>query len=330
MSTATVSRSLAQNMRVHPATRAKVAKIAMEMGYQGRSRRQKKNEADESQYQIAVVLQGPGYQSSINAMKLLEGLTAEADGADVRLHIGLAPVQERAQVILPTVCTEAARCDLTILMGRHHPKMVGELVGKCPVVSATTRYANLAHDHADTADYWGLHELATRVVALGHRRLAWISESTINTGDFDEMRQAGLIQVCRRHGIEISDVQWLDGSSFDDEGNLNVARVRQALAAKTTCFICATDRVAFQILGLMRKWGIDVPGKVSVTGFDAVQNYMPSAPPKLASVDPSWIEIGRAAMSLALRRLVQPSAPHMTVTVGFRFVMGDTLGRARS
>ncbi|HEX7008593.1 MAG TPA: substrate-binding domain-containing protein, partial [Phycisphaeraceae bacterium] len=96
--------------------------------------------------------------------------------------------------------------------------------------------------------------------------------------------------------------------------------------AGTTCFVCVTDRVAFEVLARLRQWSVDVPGTVSVTGFDAVQAYMPSNPPTLTSVDPLWIEIGRAAMSLAMRRLTQPSAPQMTLTVGCRFVEGETLG----
>jgi DNA-binding LacI/PurR family transcriptional regulator len=62
-----------------------------------------------------------------------------------------------------------------------------------------------------------------------------------------------------------------------------------------------------------------------VTGFDAIQAYLPTNPPRLSTVDPLWVEIGRAAMSLAARRLTQPSAPQMTLTVSPRQVEGETL-----
>ncbi len=322
ISIATVSRSLAQDRRVHPATRAKVAQVAMELGYQGRSRRQRKDSS--RKFRIAVVLQGPGYQGSINAIKILEGLTAEADGAGARVSVGLAPQHDSSGVTLPAVCSPNS-CDLTILMGRHDPALVSELVKHCHVVSATTRYESIPHDQADTADFWGMHHLAMRVLEKGHRKLAWVPEATINTGSFEDVRRAGLMQACLKHHIQLSDVHWLDARVFDENADVNPRRIKRLLDDGVTCFVCVTDRVAFQIIGQMHRWGIDVPGRVSVTGFDAVQSYMPSAPPTLTSIDPSWVEIGRAAMSLALRRLTQPSAPHMTVTVGFRFVEGDTL-----
>jgi DNA-binding LacI/PurR family transcriptional regulator len=328
LSTATVSRSLGQSSQVHPATRAMVAKAAMELGYQGRSRRQKNRKRDGVAHRMAVVLQGVDYKSSINAVKLLEGMTAEADGAHIALHIGVSPDQSDAAIRIPEVCLAENGCDLTILMGRHHPGMVAELVKYCPVVSATLRYPGVVHDIADTADYWGLYDLTKVVLDRGHHKLAWISETTLNTGLFEGLRRAGFYEACADRGIGPADVQTLGADAFEGP-RIREDRLRRLLDAGVTCIVCVTDRVAFEAIALLNRWRVAVPNRVSVVGFDAIQSYAPApAGPRLTSVDPSWVEIGRAALSLALRRLRQPSAPQMTLTVSPRLISGETLGPA--
>lgn len=328
LSTATVSRSLGQSSQVHPATRAMVAKAAMELGYQGRSRRQKNRKRDGVAHRMAVVLQGVEYQSSINAVKLLEGLTAEADGAHIALHIGVSPEQVDDRVKIPDICSAENGCDLTILMGRHHAGMVAELVNFCPVVSATLRYPGVIHDIADTADYWGLYDLAKAVLDRGHRKLAWVSETTMNTGLFEGLRRAGFYEACADRGIAPADIATLGADAFDGP-RIRADRLRPLIDAGVTCVVCVTDRVAFEAITLLNRWNVRVPRDVSVVGFDAVQSYAPAAAgPRLTSVDPSWVEIGRAALSLAVRRLRQPSAPQMTLTVSPRLVEGETLGPA--
>ena len=71
-----------------------------------------------------------------------------------------------------------------------------------------------------------------------------------------------------------------------------------------------------------------VPQDVSVTGFDAQQGTASGR--RVASVDPHFTEMGRAAVRLATQRLTQSPAPPCTLNVRSEIVPGDTVAAPAS
>jgi DNA-binding LacI/PurR family transcriptional regulator len=69
-----------------------------------------------------------------------------------------------------------------------------------------------------------------------------------------------------------------------------------------TAVFAADDSLALGVLRALAEWGVEVPGRVSVVGFDDVPDAAHFSPP-LTTVRPDYAAIGRAALELLLARL---------------------------
>ncbi len=65
-------------------------------------------------------------------------------------------------------------------------------------------------------------------------------------------------------------------------------------------FVCATDQEALVVLDVLREAGVDVPGRVAVTGFDGVIAARLCSPP-LTTVQQPMETVGRAAVRLLVQ-----------------------------
>lgn len=83
------------------------------------------------------------------------------------------------------------------------------------------------------------------------------------------------------------------------------------LADGATAIFAANDQMAFGVLQRLHELGIDVPGQVSVVGFDDVLDADASWPP-LTTVRQAFDEVGRVAIASLLERI----ADHDRVTTG--------------
>jgi LacI family transcriptional regulator len=115
-------------------------------------------------------------------------------------------------------------------------------------------------------------QLVRHLTDRGRRRLACIScPLTVH-----ELRQQALTKEAQSAGVETMPV-CLDEADPFTAGRLGV----QKLLEKTfdsDALVCATDQIAMGALHALSEAGIDVPGKVAVTGFDdipAASQFMP-------------------------------------------------------
>lgn len=72
--------------------------------------------------------------------------------------------------------------------------------------------------------------------------------------------------------------------------------------------ICANDQMALGALNALDQAGVDVPGRVIVTGFDDIVETQNSTP-RLTTVKQPMLDLGRAAVATLVARLNKPDAP---------------------
>jgi DNA-binding GntR family transcriptional regulator/DNA-binding LacI/PurR family transcriptional regulator len=99
----------------------------------------------------------------------------------------------------------------------------------------------------------------------------------LNYGEGNQPFGIGLIQHCthinRRFGLRPDAYIALRGTAADIEESVRLREatgplVERALETKATAWVAGNDRAAFAILSLLRDRGIEVPGRVSLIGFD--------------------------------------------------------------
>jgi LacI family transcriptional regulator len=145
----------------------------------------------------------------------------------------------------------------------------------------------------------GIAAMVEALVVLGHRRIAFLAGPT--SLYVARERLAGY-----RRGLEAADIAFDERlvvrTSFDhDGGTLGVDRLL-AGAAPFSAICCANDLLALGALRRLAALGIDVPGDVSVAGFDDISTAALTAP-SLSTVRLPLREMGRFGFEHADRVL---------------------------
>jgi DNA-binding LacI/PurR family transcriptional regulator len=212
------------------------------------------------------------------AIGFLQGLTeaTEAKGYELLLLPGMRG--ERREVVSVRDAVVGAFC--LYCMSDAHPAVAAALERRLPVVivdeprSPGTFFVGID-------DREGARLAAAHVAELGHRRVALVADRLVD--DYGE-GLAGPERVahsnCKvsRERIE-GYLAGLDGSdpvpiyetlaNFPECGE-RAADELLALSPPPTAILCSTDVLALGVIDALRARGLDVPGDVSVTGFDDV------------------------------------------------------------
>jgi LacI family transcriptional regulator len=111
----------------------------------------------------------------------------------------------------------------------------------------------------------GLGELADAITAYGHRRIGAIFGPP-NTSTA-EQRERALRAALESHGLSIPGRSTVRGP-FDFGTGYEGTRTLLETDPAPTVIVCGNDVVALGSLNACRELGVDVPGQVSVVGFD--------------------------------------------------------------
>jgi DNA-binding LacI/PurR family transcriptional regulator len=148
----------------------------------------------------------------------------------------------------------------------------------------------------ELADATPIGELIGRLAEIGHRRFFHVAGSS----EFASARARAttFLRTLEELGLESTGV--FDGDWSGQSGIAAVETIR--VGEEPTAIIAANDLVATGVLRAARKRGWDVPGTVSVTGWDnaAGSEFLL---PSLTSVDVNLERVGSNAMARLIARL---------------------------
>jgi DNA-binding LacI/PurR family transcriptional regulator len=173
-------------------------------------------------------------------------------------------------------------------------------------------------------DLLGAAMLVDHLVALGHSRIAHISGGTAAGGP---SRRAGYEQQMRHHGLA-DFVTVVDGAFTQEGGRAGFEAILDS-TPDVTAVMAPNDFAALGVLEAADAAGIDVPGGLSVTGYDNIAIARMSRI-DLTTVEQPATEMGRTAVRLLRERIEdgRSSAQHMVVPP--HLVSGSTTGPPRS
>jgi len=145
----------------------------------------------------------------------------------------------------------------------------------------------------------GARLAAEHLVSLGHERIAYISGNA-DLASFAP-RLDGFVAVTRSKGIEIPP-EWIVISRFD--GTLAYEQTKTLLQGerRPAAIIAGNDTIAFRVLEAAAACGIDVPGGLSVVGFDNHPRASETLPP-LTTIHHPMKEIGAKAVECLIANL---------------------------
>ncbi len=248
------------------------------------------------------------HQSGMELIKMFEGITL--DGICIFLHGAGADVYER---LLPLAREFRAPVALLPAYEEHISPM----------------------DYVDIDIRTGLYHLMKYLLAMGHRRIAYVGPHVQECFKGDPKRITGgrwqvYSESLQQAGIPIDTSLLVEipfGSEPDDRiGRQVIDLVRQK--DPVTAIYSGNDWMARHIMHWLWQEGIRVPQDVSVTGLDDISFSQMLIPP-LTTVSGSYTKAVETVIRLMQRRLAQPDQPIQHVTVPSELIIRDTVGPAK-
>jgi LacI family transcriptional regulator len=167
---------------------------------------------------------------------------------------------------------------------------------------------------------------ATRhLLELGHRRIGFLA----GRPDLESARQReqGYRQALGAAGIGV-DPDLIRVGDYDLVTSEEPARQLLTLDDRPTAVFAANDLSAMQTLHVARTLGLDVPGDVSVVGFDNIPESALIEPP-LTTIDQSIQEMGKQAVQLLIDVIEGHTEGPRQITLPTRLVVRQSSGPPR-
>ncbi len=321
VSTATVSRCLNTPDRVIEKTRKRVMAAIDALGYTPNFGARVM--AAKRTFTIGAII--PTMENAIFA----RGLQAFQEGLHERgYNLLVASSAYQPEIEEEQIRALVARgADGLLLIGHDRDSAIYPYLERqnVPALVAWTYAANARLPSIGFDNRAAMSALTDEVLRHGHRRIGVISGTTAGN-DRARQRVEGIRDAVSAHGLDPDGLAIIE-TAYQIESGGDAFEILMEAANPPTAVICGNDVLAAGALARARVRGIDVPGDVSVTGFDDIELAM-IVHPALTTVHVPHREMGRKA-ACALVDMVEQKQAGQSVKLDTSLRLRGSLGLAR-
>ena len=333
LSRATVSRCFTNHAGINPVTRAKVFHLAAEIGYTHMPSRATSAKRKKAETVFSVLIcsdhdeyfQG-GYQSP--GKQILEGVSEYAQRHDVRVDVNLISpsVSDIEESDFTKIESLKARRSTGVLLIYPFPaNIVAQLALQFPLVSLVDQSEHQSIDCVDVDHNGGISGVIDHLFAAGHRRIGFYTRQYPNQASWSHRRHGAFLEKMARMKLPVSpdDVIGVFPSkalSVPENFGDAIARTRDGV----TAWVCAADHQAYDLIQSFESDGLQVPGDVSVAGFDGIERS--STDPNLTTVQIPFRAIGGTGAERLAARLEKRFSDRQHVYIAGEIRPGTTVG----
>lgn len=221
------------------------------------------------------------------------------------------------EVRLPAALDEVP----TVLLNCYEPAPADAASSRHTAASAGSLRDSPRRSSIVPAEVAGGHVATERLIEAGHRRIAFINGEPWMDAAQDRLkgyRRALASADIPFDAALVREGDWQVASGY--EHTLSLMRE----AAPPTAIFCANDLMAVGCLEALRQLGVEVPGQVSVMGYDDQEISQHTHPPLSTLVLPSY-EMGRLAVETLLAEARDPQVRRRRLKVEGRLVERETV-----
>lgn len=296
VSVMTVSRALSGKGYVAEATRAKVQQMAQSMGYVANvGAKAMKGGRTRVLGLLVTDFQSPVIAAIISAISRV----VKQAGLDLLVYDIATPDGDSARPeIVPLM---SSLCDglLLILPGKQAEQLAQFQRAQLPVVLVNYWRAPTPLPVVRADNYEGAYAVTQHLLELGHRRIGFV-RGTAHSGQSPE-RERGYLAALAAAGLT-PDADLIVQGDFGQRSGFEQGQGLLGLAEPPTAVFAANDLMALGVLDAARAAGLEVPGQLSVAGFDDI----PAAAvchPALTTVRQDYEQLGDSAVRLLLQHI---------------------------
>ena len=326
VSTASVSRALANEKGVGPEVIERVRRSAAALGYRpNRAARALRRQRADAIGLVVSDVENPFFASVARAV---EGVATARSHAVLLCNTDESPEIERRHVDLMMGESVAG---VIAVPSREEPGPLLELRdAEIPTVVLDRRVRGDLFDTVLVDHRAGARAMVEHLIEHGHDHVGAISVATPATSGRDRM--LGCRDAIEAHaGTRLTS---LEGRTEDAVGVARTSELAERLARqmlelpeRPTAIFCANNLLSLGALRALRAAGLRVPDDVALAGFDDEQFYDLLDPP-LTGVAQPIDRIARTAAELLYERIADPARPTRAVVLPAQLRLRTSCGCA--
>lgn len=297
LSQATVSRALSNDGRVAPETRRRVIALCNKMGYvpnhSARSLVQAKSNNIGFAMQAFSVLQS----DIIHRVLIDVAERARQEGFTVSLLLLNSIVNQSRAGMIDGV--------IAFVSYEQYRQFMDYDEAPCPIVLVDCEEDVGRHSRVVFDDFRGAYEATEYLIGLGHRRICYVGTRVSGPGG---QRWRGYLQATRDYDLPVVGPVELCGWPQSTDELRAYDDLVFSFRPLPTAYLAASDQIAVALINLAREHGFQVPGELSVVGFND-SPLMDCFEPALTTVRLPVEKMGAAAWDCLSAQLAGKHAP---------------------
>lgn len=176
-------------------------------------------------------------------------------------------------------------------------------------------------NHVQLDDKAGGRIAGDYLFQMGHRRIAFIANA-LEDSDVDKQRLLGLRDALGRHSLTVPD-RWVLPS-----GNIGAQRDRLSDMLLSpdgpTVYFCSADKIAVELMDMIRVLGLRIPEDISVLGFDNLPLDV-IAVPRLTTIAQDIDQKAMVSVDLLVRHIENKTLSPERVILGVSLVERESV-----
>lgn len=328
VSTATVSRTINGTAKVSPDTEERVREAIKALHFYPDTNARALGSGRSSLFGLIISdITNPFFPELIKAFEDIavlhnqEVLIANTNYDPERMRICVTRMLQRKVDGVAIMTSEMDESLVEVFSRRHVPLVFLDAGTLRPGVSSIS------------IDYpGGVEEAMRHLIGLGHRRIAFIS-GPVRLGAA-QTRLRAFLKVRQREGLADHPQLVQEGNHRVDGGREAMLRILNAFAdpdTRPTAVLTSNDLTAIGAMGAIRERRLNIPGDISVMGFDNIQ-LSAYTMPSLSTVNAPRAEVANAAFHALLdaRRPGGKLLPGIRHEVKTSLIVRDSTGAAKT
>jgi LacI family transcriptional regulator len=324
VSTATVSRVMADGKGFSEVTRNRVRATAAELGWvpSGAAR----GLASRRTGIVGLLFPDLGRsgdveeESPLYVDQVIRGAERAASSAGHAVMIAATHIESGRDLAFMV----AGKADGLIVVARCLPEQdIAVLSRSLPVVVLANRYAGDGPDFVGSDNRSGCRAVTTHLIRSHARTDLAFLAGPADSPDSGE-RFAGFCEALRQAELPVPDSPAAGGGFTEAGGGAAVAALI-AGGRRPQAIVCGNDEMAIGALSALRAHRLRVPTDIALTGFDdiAVAHHVR---PALTTVRQPMRALGEQSVRVLLDRIADPAAPRHSVVLPTEIVIRRSCG----
>ena len=317
VSTATVSRALNTPERVTAPIRARVLEAARQLNYIPDPAARALS--SQRSYRIGALI--PTIDNSIFA-RFVEALQKRLRGAGYGLLMSSYEFDPKLELEETKALLEGGIDGLILTGERRDPALYDMLAARrLPYVLTSIYLPEGPHPCVGYDNRAGGAAVARYLLDLGHREIGMIQGPTA-VNDRALLRAQGVRDALEARGVPLPSQRVIE-RPFSITDSRAALRHLLSGAPEITAVVCGNDVLAIGALLEAQSQGLDVPGRLSIVGFDGLELAAQMSPP-ITTIDVHTGLMGRNTGEYLLARLNGEFAPQRTLIEASLVVRGSS------